>query len=81
MANEIKGRRGGNVRNKKVTHPRPKARRARAEARQEEYNKLTTAQKISLLDMDLGVGVGAKKQRAKLQARLATEQKMTSQKK
>lgn len=41
-------------------------RREEAKVRQEAYDKLTTQQKIERLDRELGVGVGAVKQRAKL---------------
>ena len=34
--------------------------------RKESYEKLTVAEKIAKLDKNLGKGVGAKKQRAKL---------------
>jgi hypothetical protein len=40
--------------------------RAEADLRQEEYNKLTPTQKIKQLNNQLGQDVGAKKQRAKL---------------
>lgn len=38
--------------------------------RQEEYNKLTTEQKIAKLDEKFGKGLGAKKERAKLLKKL-----------
>jgi hypothetical protein len=34
--------------------------------RQAAYDALTTAQKVARLDQKLGIGIGAKKQRAKL---------------
>ena len=37
-----------------------------AEQRDKEYSKLTIIQKIAKLDSKFGVGVGAKKQRARL---------------
>jgi len=40
--------------------------RAEAALRQEEYDKLTTKQKIAKLDAKLGTGRGAVKQRKKL---------------
>jgi hypothetical protein len=44
-----------------------KHKRAEAAERQAAYDALSTAQKLALLDRKLGAGVGAKKQRAKLQ--------------
>lgn len=41
-------------------------RRAEAQVRQEEYNKLTIEQKVLKLDLKLGGGLGAIRQRAKL---------------
>ena len=49
---------------------RRKEHKERAAAR----SKLTTKQKLEALDRLLGKGVGAKKERAKLEARLAEEQ-------
>ena len=46
-------------------------RRAQAEARKAEHDKLTVAQKIAKLDALFGVGVGATKERAKLQSKIA----------
>lgn len=45
---------------------RKKLRKESALERHVEYNKLSTGQKIILLDMRLGVGVGATRQRANL---------------
>lgn len=45
---------------------RKKLRKESALERHAEYNKLSTSQKIILLDMRLGVGVGATRQRANL---------------
>lgn len=45
-----------------------KIRREEAASRQEAYNKLSAKEKLEKLDEKLGVGVGAKKQRAKLQS-------------
>jgi len=44
-----------------------------AKERQEAYNKLSTKQKITALDLMFGEGKGATKQRAKLQLRLLNE--------
>jgi len=41
-------------------------RRAEAQVRQEEYSNLTIEQKILKIDLKLGGGIGAMKQRAKL---------------
>jgi hypothetical protein len=54
---------------------RQKQRQEEAAARQAAYNRLTIAQKIARLDEKLGTGVGAKKQRAKLEAALANPPK------
>lgn len=48
-------------------------RRDGAKERQEEYNSLTTAQKILKLDIRFGDGKGAVKERAKLAAQLVKE--------
>ncbi len=42
--------------------------REEAEERQAEHDKLTPQQKIDKLDRKFGKGIGAKKERAKLQA-------------
>jgi hypothetical protein len=44
-----------------------------AVSRQETYDKLTATQKIKKLDKKLGKGIGAKKQRAKLNKELETD--------
>ena len=44
--------------------------RDEAETRQEEYDKLTIQQKIDKLDKKLGKGIGAKRQRTKLEKKL-----------
>lgn len=44
--------------------------RDESEVRQEEYNKLTIAQRIEKLDKKLGKGIGAKRQRVKLNGKL-----------
>lgn len=46
------------------------ARKEAAALRQEASNKLTASQRIAKLDAKFGTGVGAKKERAKLQAKL-----------
>lgn len=48
-------------------------RKSEAKERQEAYNVLTTSQKITLLDLKLGGGVGAKRQREKLANQLVKE--------
>ncbi len=45
---------------------RAETRREEATARQQEYSKLSTQQKLELLDTKFGAGNGAKKQRNKL---------------
>jgi hypothetical protein len=55
------------------TSPRPdlsKVRREEAKERQENYSKLTVEQKLAAIDAKLGMGIGAKKQRARLIAML-----------
>jgi len=47
-----------------------KFRQAEAKERQAAYDNLSNAEKIAMLDRKLGVGVGAKKQRARLEAGL-----------
>ena len=49
---------------------RIKQKREEAQIRQEEYSKLTPKQKLDRLDARLGPGVGAKKERARLEALL-----------
>jgi hypothetical protein len=73
MAGEMKHR-GGNIRNSRTQFHHVQLRKDKAALRQAEYNKLTTQQKLKLLDWALGDGQGAKKQRAKLEARLKEEQ-------
>ena len=46
-------------------------RRIDAEARQEEWARLTPQQQLAELDSRLGKGIGAKKQRAKLAKAIA----------
>jgi hypothetical protein len=76
MSGNVFSKRGSHVRNRVfpgVSGKRPdlyKIRCEEAEQRQESYNKLSVADKLSKLDSKLGTGVGAKKQRAKLQALL-----------
>lgn len=45
-------------------------RREEAKERQAAYDKLSTQEKIALMDRRLGVGIGGKKQRAKLAEKL-----------
>lgn len=61
---------GGNVRNRRVTHPRVKARREAAKARQAESDKRTPEERLARLDAAFGKGKGAKKERAKLLAKI-----------
>lgn len=49
-------------------------RRKDAKERQEAYDQLSLQQKLNLLDLRLGEGVGAIKQRARLNALLLKEQ-------
>ena len=49
---------------------RLKARKLQAEARQKTYDGMSPQAKLQDLDEELGVGIGAKKQRAKLNALL-----------
>ncbi len=68
MANEKIRKMGGNARNSRVTHPRRMARQTGAEVRQEERERRSPAQQLAELDARLGVGVGARKERARLTA-------------
>lgn len=70
---EIKSRRGGNIRNQRVTHPRKAARRSRALARQQASAEagLTPQKQLEYLDAAFGKGTGATKERAKLNAQIA----------
>ncbi|MCK5132735.1 MAG: hypothetical protein KAR40_11355 [Candidatus Sabulitectum sp.] len=47
-----------------------KDRQKEAQVRQDAHNRLTPLQKINKLDSKFGIGIGAKKERAKLQAEL-----------
>lgn len=75
----IKGKRGTHERVRMYPgimgfRPDGKARRIEeAKARQAEYDKLTTMQKIEQLDRMFGKNCGAKKQRTKLEKRLDDE--------
>ena len=53
-------------------------RRGAADVRQEDHDKLSTAQKLAKLDAKFGVGVGAAKERAKLQRAPALKQVVES---
>jgi hypothetical protein len=53
-------------------------RKEEAQVRQEEYNKLTTEQKILKLDLKLGGNLGAIKQRARLMIRNELEKVQAS---
>ena len=59
---------------KKGVGKSPEIKSVEAAQRQTEYDKLTTVQKIQLLDERLGKGIGAKKQRIRLAAQLVIEQ-------
>lgn len=55
----------------KITREMRKEERRRiAQMNQEVYDSLTTQQKLDRLDQWLGKGIGAKKQRARLQSQL-----------
>jgi hypothetical protein len=54
----------------KLRKDRKEKRKAEAKTRQEAYDKLTPKAKLALLDKKLGKGVGAEKQRARLEAEL-----------
>lgn len=47
MAEIKSNRRGGNARNKRTRHERPKARAAAAKVRQEAYSKLSLDEKLA----------------------------------
>jgi hypothetical protein len=56
-----------------------KIKREEAIERQAYFAGLSTEQKIALLDSRLGVGIGAKKQRAKLAMQLSPKKEEASQ--
>ena len=64
----------------KLRQDRKEKRKREAKERQEAYNKLSPQQKIASLDNKLGKGIGATKQRAKLQKEIETA-KETKEKK
>lgn len=66
MFGDIRGRKGGNVRNSKTFFPKVLARKVRADERQEFRSKLSAADQLKELDLRLGVGKGAVKERARL---------------
>jgi len=75
---EIKGRRGGNVRNGRCRFERLKERRAQAKERQAAYDALTPEQKLTRLEEHLKSGAvpgEAKKERAKLWRAIVAAQK------
>tara|TARA_B100000029_G_scaffold371504_1_gene365457 strand:+ start:1190 stop:1396 length:207 start_codon:yes stop_codon:yes gene_type:complete len=57
------------------------SRRKRADSLTEERAKRSPQQQLELLDKRLGEGLGAKKERAKLQALINSESKQKSKKK
>jgi hypothetical protein len=57
------------IANKGIQKVAKDARRLKAELMQAEYVKLSVTEKISKLDAKLGVGIGAQKQRARLNAK------------
>ena len=62
----------------KLRNDYKETRRKEAQERQEAYDKLSPKEKIAILDKRLGKGLGAKKQRAKLQAQMeANKEKRT----
>ena len=65
----VKGRRPDNKKHKQ----------AEAIERQEFFAGLSTEKKIALLDSRLGVGIGAKKQRARLALQLTPKKEEVSQ--
>lgn len=56
---------------------RKKFRQEQAVTMQEAANKLTPEAKLANLDKKLGVGVGAKKERAKLQSKILARKQVT----
>ena len=64
----IRGHRGGNIRNKRCTHPDKIERQEGAKVRAALYSKLTTQQKLAGL-----IPGGSNRQRERLMARLAAE--------
>lgn len=54
----------------RVRHKK-ESRKAGADARKEAYDKLSIKERIALLDKTFGTGIGAKKHRAKLIAKLS----------
>lgn len=66
MFGDIRGRKGGNIRNGKTYFPKVLARQARAIERQEFRSKLSPAEQLMELDKRLGKGIGAAKERARL---------------
>ena len=70
------GRKNNSRRYPGAKSPRPdnyKFRKDEAKERQEAYDKLTTSSKLENIDKMFGVGIGAKKQRAKLAKKLEEE--------
>lgn len=68
--NEVKARRGGNVRNGKCTFPNVRRRQEAAAARALEASQRTPEQQLARLDQAFGQGQGAAKERAKLALRI-----------
>lgn len=66
MVSEIRGSRGGNVRNQRVRHPRREERVQRAQEREALRKSLTPDQQLAILDQRLGKDVGAVRERARL---------------
>lgn len=66
MLGDIRSSRGGNARNGRCTFPNVRRRKERASEREAFRKALTPAQQIAILDQRLGSGVGAVRERARL---------------
>lgn len=60
---------------KRITKAVKAIRKSEADQRQQAYDKLTTEQKIEKLDKIFGKGLGAKKQRTRLQEKQEEKKK------
>lgn len=69
--NGIRGTKGNNARNKRTTFPDVRRRQEAAAARKAVSDARPPQEQLVRLDQAFGVGVGAKKERAKLAARMA----------
>lgn len=68
--NGMRGPRGNNARNKKTTFPDVRRRQEAAAARKAVSDARPPQEQLQRLDQAFGVGVGAKKERAKLAKRI-----------